>query len=92
MAQHEYQHRNAPDTGSSFRHRLGMYVSGVAIGLVLLGFFQMARTQERAQRERERRAESATSVEGRSQDRSRSRGPAPPDTTARSDDRDGVSG
>ncbi|GAB4384877.1 MAG: hypothetical protein Kow0022_08840 [Phycisphaerales bacterium] len=36
-------HRLAPNTGSTFSQRLGYYMLGIAIGLMLLGWFQMQR-------------------------------------------------
>lgn len=36
-------HRLAPDTGSTFPQRLSYYLLGIALGLVILGMFQMQR-------------------------------------------------
>lgn len=36
-------HRLAPDTGSTFPQRLSYYMLGIALGLVILGMFQMQR-------------------------------------------------
>lgn len=36
-------HRLAPNTGSTFTQRLGYYMLGIAIGLMVLGWFQMQR-------------------------------------------------
>ncbi len=38
---------NPDRTPGEFRKRLGVYLFGVAIGLVLLGFLQLARIQAR---------------------------------------------
>lgn len=88
--------RNAPETGSSFRQRLGTYLTGVAIGLVLLGVFQVARTREQAQRDGERRAQRDAQSESRSpvqpDDRADRQNEASNGARARSDGADGVSG
>ncbi|MBS0197102.1 MAG: hypothetical protein JSR77_10115 [Planctomycetes bacterium] len=39
-----------PAPGSSFRKRLAYYLFGLAIGLVMLGLFQMARQKEAQER------------------------------------------
>jgi len=40
----------APTTRSAFRERLGMYLLGLAIGLVIMGFMFMARQNAARQR------------------------------------------
>lgn len=52
-------HRLQTDTASTFPQRLGYYILGIAIGLVVLGMFQMqrrfaAQQQAAAQRSSER--------------------------------------
>jgi len=41
-----------PSTTGTRRRRLGYYLVGLAIGLLVLGFFQMARRGEQQARER----------------------------------------
>jgi len=38
-----------PNTGSTFGRRLGTYLAGVAIGLLLLGWFQMQKQRAASQ-------------------------------------------
>lgn len=48
-----HDHQSEPNTGRSFKDKLGIYLTGVAIGLMLLGWFQyrkgIARRQQAAQ-------------------------------------------
>ena len=46
----------SPGSGSSTRHRLIVYLMGVAIGCLLLGWFTMRRSNESAAREWQRNA------------------------------------
>ncbi|MCA9287757.1 MAG: hypothetical protein KDA05_04180 [Phycisphaerales bacterium] len=46
----------SPTSGSSTRHRLVVYLMGVAIGCLLLGWFTLRRSNEAAMREWQRSA------------------------------------
>ncbi|MFG0307066.1 MAG: hypothetical protein ACF8Q5_12720 [Phycisphaerales bacterium JB040] len=50
-------HQPEPNTGRSFKDKLGIYLAGVAIGLMLLAWFQyrkgLARQQQAAQSQAE---------------------------------------
>ncbi len=50
-------HRLQPDTSSTFPQRLGYYILGIAIGLMVLGMFQMQRRFAAQQQAAERAAE-----------------------------------
>ncbi|MEM0982528.1 MAG: hypothetical protein AAGI17_01115 [Planctomycetota bacterium] len=52
--------RQIQDSGTSFSRRLAYFAIGIAIGLVMLGFFRSAARQEAAQREAEREADQQT--------------------------------
>lgn len=38
---------SAPDTGSTFMQRLGYYILGIALGLMILGWFQIQKMRTR---------------------------------------------
>lgn len=64
----------SPSSGSSTRHRLVIYLSGVAIGCLLLGWFTMRRSNEAAVREQQRNAAEPQQAAGQED------GPAEPAT------------
>jgi len=39
---------SVPDTGSTFMQRLGYYILGISLGLLILGWFQVQKMRTRA--------------------------------------------
>ena len=58
------QRQHAPGYGSSrtFRQKLGIYLLGVAIGLVMFGWFQMRKRQAAAYQQQQQQATEAGSA------------------------------
>jgi hypothetical protein len=54
-----------PDTGSSFMQRLGYYILGIALGLMILGWFQIQKMQAKATQSQTDSTPSAAAAEVR---------------------------